>query len=158
MIFFAPNVNSYRRLIPDWSAPTNVEWGMDNRTVGLRVPISDKKNTRIENRIAGADTNPYLVVAASLAAGLAGIEEKLQPRDPICTDHYQENLEFPKNLYEALGELETPNNTFKYLDHNFVKAYKLVKECELADYSKVISSWERKFLLLSVQLFKLLLY
>ena len=63
---FAPNVNSFRRFLPDTSAPVNVEWGEENRTVGLRVPEASPQNRRVENRLAGADANPYLVLAASL--------------------------------------------------------------------------------------------
>ena len=76
MPMLGPNVNSYRRLVPDNSAPINVHWGHDNRTTGFRIPISEKQNRRVENRIAGADANPYLAFATSLGCGLQGIIEK----------------------------------------------------------------------------------
>ena len=74
MAFLAPNVNSYRRFESADSCPTNVEWGVDNRTTGFRVPLSNAAGTRIENRIPGSDNNPYLAIAVSLACGLVGIE------------------------------------------------------------------------------------
>src|SRR3546814_3530138 len=83
MPLLAPNVNSYRRLMPDYDAPINTHWGYDNRTVGLRVPNSDAASRRVENRLAGADANPYLAIAASLACGYLGMKEKLKPRQPI---------------------------------------------------------------------------
>src|SRR5262249_22848788 len=77
MPLLAPNVNSYRRLQPYSDAPINVHWGVDNRTVGLRVPVSSAAARRIENRLAGADANPYLAIAASLACGYLGMVDRL---------------------------------------------------------------------------------
>jgi hypothetical protein len=75
MAFFAPNVNSYRRLAMGEVAPINVQWGYDNRTCGLRVPLDTIENTRVESRFAGSDANPYLAMAATLCCGLLGIRE-----------------------------------------------------------------------------------
>ncbi|MBL0691147.1 MAG: glutamine synthetase [SAR324 cluster bacterium] len=150
MIFFAPNVNSYRRLIPDCSAPVDVEWGIDNRNVGLRVPISGAINTRVENRVSGADTNPYLAFACSLAAGFLGITEKIEPNQRVTGSNYKKISLLPKTLTESLTLLDESSSAHKMLGERFVKAFKLVKQCELDDYSKVISSWERNFLLLNV--------
>ena len=72
-------MNSYRRLVPESDAPTNVHWAIDNRTVSLRVPASDPANLRVENRVAGADANPYLAFAASLACGYLGMIESIKP-------------------------------------------------------------------------------
>ena len=74
---FAPNVNSFRRMRPDFSAPINLQWGYDNRSCGLRVPISQPENRRIENRLPGADANPYLAIAAVLVCGYIGIRDKI---------------------------------------------------------------------------------
>ena len=75
----APNVNSFRRVRPNHSAPANVEWARDNRTCGLRVPDAPRECTRrVENRLPGADANPYLAIAGSLIAGYLGIEEKIE--------------------------------------------------------------------------------
>ena len=73
MCMLAPYVNSYRRLVRNTSAPINVRWGYDNRTVGLRVPLSDAANRRVENRVPSSDANPYLAIAASLACGYLGL-------------------------------------------------------------------------------------
>jgi glutamine synthetase len=77
MAFFAPNVNSYRRLVFGEVSPSNVHWGFDNRTCGLRVPLDTPENMRVESRFAGSDANPYLAMAATLACGLLGIRERL---------------------------------------------------------------------------------
>ena len=75
MSLFAPNVNSYRRITRHNMAPINTHWGYDNRTAGLRVPMSSPENRRVENRLGGADANPYLAIAASLACGYLGMLE-----------------------------------------------------------------------------------
>ena len=84
MSLFAPNVNSYRRISRYSSAPINVHWGYDNRTAGLRVPMSAPEARRVENRVGGADANPYLAIAASLACGYLGMVEGLKPSEPIA--------------------------------------------------------------------------
>jgi glutamine synthetase len=71
-------VNSYRRLAPEISAPINLNWGMDNRTVAFRVPNGPPQATRVENRFPGADANPYLAIAATLASGLLGMQQELK--------------------------------------------------------------------------------
>jgi glutamine synthetase len=78
----APYVNSYRRYVRDFAAPINLEWGRDNRTTGLRVPVSDAASRRVENRLPGMDCNPYLGIAASLACGYLGLMEAIEPRRP----------------------------------------------------------------------------
>nr|WP_315982923.1 hypothetical protein [Aliamphritea spongicola] len=80
--FYAPNVNSYRRFAPDIAAPVNMKWGVDNRTTGLRAPEAVPAATRIENRFPGADCNPYLAIAASLACGYLGLINKIDPTKP----------------------------------------------------------------------------
>src|SRR5262245_60394667 len=92
----APTVNSYRRLIPGFWAPTEATWGIENRTCALRVIPGSEKSQRVEFRIAAADANPYIVLAAALAAGLHGIEEKLEPSKPIEGNAYAQK--FPKSM------------------------------------------------------------
>lgn len=150
MGFFAPNVNSYRRLVPDSDAPTNTHWGIDNRTAPLRMPNSDPDNTRIENRVPGADSNPYLCIAASLACGYLGMMEKLKPTDPIEGSAYRYASSLPINLDEAMSKLNYSRPLKKVLGQRFVEAFMAVKEEEQVQYRKVISSWEREFLLLNV--------
>ncbi len=146
----APNVNSYRRLVPDSDAPTNVHWGIDNRTVPLRVPSSDPSNTRIENRITGADANPYLAFAASLACGYLGMTERLKPSEPVTGSAYRFAHTLPISLDEALDKLNYNKALKKVLGEKFVEAYQDVKFEEMQHFRRVISSWEREYLLLNV--------
>ena len=119
--FFAPNVNSYRRFAPEMAAPVNMKWGIDNRTTGLRVPIANAEGTRIENRFPGADCNPYLAIAASLACGYLGLKEKLRPTEPItgaaAMDH--DNVELSRTLEEALRLLEDCPEICEIMVHFF---------------------------------------
>ncbi len=150
MPLLAPNVNSYRRLIPDSDAPINTHWGLDNRTVGLRVPHSDPAGRRVENRLAGADANPYLAIAASLACGYLGMTQKLKPRSPVEGSAYRLAHTLPRTLYDALTRFNGSRAIKPILGDKFISAVTLVKETELLAYQKVISSWEREHLLLNV--------
>ncbi|AOE82736.1 glutamine synthetase family protein [Pseudomonas sp. TCU-HL1] len=148
---FAPNVNSFRRFLPDTSAPVNVEWGEENRTVGLRVPDAGPQNRRVENRLAGADANPYLAIAASLLCGYIGMVEGVNPSAPVKGRGYERrNLRLPLTLEAALERMESCRDIEKYLSGKFVTAYVAVKRAEHENFKRVISSWEREFLLLSV--------
>ena len=150
MPLLAPNVNSYRRLIPYSDAPINTHWGYDNRTVGFRVPHSEPAARRVENRIAGADANPYLALAASLACGYLGMTEKLKPRAPVEGSAYRLAHTLPRTLYESLERFTGNKAIKKALGETFVESVKIVKETELQAYQQVISSWEREHLLLNV--------
>jgi len=150
MPLLAPNVNSYRRLIPHSDAPINTHWGYDNRTVGLRVPHADPENRRVENRLAGADSNPYLALAASLACGYLGVVERLKPRPPVDGSAYRLAHTLPRTLYDALHRFTASRPIKRVLGEKFVAAVSLVKETELEAYQQVISSWEREHLLLNV--------
>lgn len=150
MCVLAPYVNSYRRLIPDEAAPINVEWGHDNRSAGLRVPVSGSDARRIENRIAGADTNPYLALAASLACGLLGIQGRIEPRAPVPGNAYQSDHGLPRGLQEALQLFANCQPLQELLGKEFCELYEAVKVEEFEEYMRVISPWEREHLLLSV--------
>ncbi|MCY1263645.1 Gamma-glutamylputrescine synthetase PuuA [compost metagenome] len=148
---FAPNVNSFRRFLPDTSAPVNVEWGEENRTVGLRVPDSDPQNRRVENRLAGADANPYLALAASLLCGYIGMVEGIEPSAQVKGRGYERrNLRLPLTIEAALERMENSSALEQYLGAKFIRGYVAVKRAEHENYKRVISSWEREFLLLSV--------
>ena len=147
---FAPNVNSYRRLVPESDAPTNVHWAIDNRTVSLRVPSSDSANLRVENRVPGADSNPYLAFAASLACGYLGMTERIKPTDPVQGSAYRYAHTLPISLDDALDKLNYTKPLKLVLGEKFVEAYNDVKLQEMQHYRKVISSWEREYLLLNV--------
>jgi len=150
MSFFAPNVNSYRRIAKGHAAPINVQWGYDNRTAGFRVPDSKPEARRVENRVGGADANPYLAVAASLACGYLGMLEKLEPTAPLEHSAYELPYALPRTLQEALSKLAACEPLRQILGERFSIAYNAVKESEYETYMQVISSWEREYLLLNV--------
>jgi glutamine synthetase len=150
MALLAPYVNSYRRIVRDGAAPINIEWGNDNRTVGIRVPISGAADRRIENRVAGADANPYLAMAATLACGYLGIKEKLTPTEVTTGSAYAHDYQLPRSLSEALVELEAAEALQEVLGKNFVDVYLAVKETEHDEFMRVISPWEREHLLMHV--------
>jgi glutamine synthetase len=147
---FAPNVNSFRRMRPSYSAPINVQWGRDNRSCGLRVPLSDGRNRRIENRLPGADANPYLAMAATLICGYLGIEEEIEPSAPEGGNAYRHARTLPKTLEEAMERFGACAPVRALLGEPFFRAFAAIKEAELEAYRGVISSWERDHLLLKV--------
>jgi len=147
---FAPFVNSYRRLVRFNAAPINVQWGYDNRTCGIRVPYSKPEARRIENRLPGVDCNPYIALAATLACAYLGLTEKCQPSEPQTGDAYGLPFAFARGLDEAINQLQACTPVAKVLGERFVNAYCAVKEAEYVEYARVISPWERKYLLLHV--------
>ena len=150
MSLFAPNVNSYRRITRYNMAPINVQWGYDNRTAGLRVPTSGAENRRVENRLGGADANPYLAIAASLACGYLGMVENLKPSDPVSGSAYELPFALPLTLADSLRLLSASQPLVEAFGDRFVAAYSAVKESEYETFLRVISSWEREHLLLNV--------
>ncbi|MFM2356639.1 MAG: hypothetical protein RLZZ528_2375 [Pseudomonadota bacterium] len=146
----APYVNSYRRYVPDFSAPINLEWGRDNRTTGLRVPVSEPNARRLENRLAGMDCNPYLGLAASLACGYLGLKEGKMPRAECVGDAYMSEDELPLNLGDALDLLSESAPMQEVLGPEFCSVYESVKRNEFKEFLQVISPWEREHLLLNV--------
>jgi len=147
---FAPNVNSFRRMRPDSDAPINVQWGSDNRSCGLRIPVSDAKNRRIENRLPGADSNPYLAIAASLICGYVGMTERMQPPKIMQGSAYNRARTLPRTLESALDRFSHCKAVRNHLGEDFFDVFYAIKESELFAYQSVISSWEREHLLLRV--------
>jgi glutamine synthetase len=147
---FAPNVNSFRRMRPDHSAPINVQWGYDNRSCGLRVPISDRHDRRIENRLPGADANPYLAMTAALICGYLGVDEAIEPSEQTRGNAYSHARTLPKTLEEALERFTACQPVRELLGEPFCRAFTCIKEAELEAFQGVISSWERDHLLLKV--------
>lgn len=150
MPFLAPFVNSYRRLSRFSAAPINLEWGYDNRTCGLRVPQSSAANRRIENRLPGVDVNPYLAFAASLGAGLLGMQQDLKPTEPLTGSGYERPKKLPRHLDDAVEELLACQPLHDLLGSTFVQCYAAIKETEFEEFFEVISPWERRYLLLQV--------
>ncbi|MFW5881078.1 MAG: glutamine synthetase family protein [Roseicyclus sp.] len=146
----APYVNSYRRYVRDFAAPINLEWGRDNRTTGLRVPVSDAASRRVENRLPGMDTNPYLGIAASLACGYLGLLEQIGPGAPVTGDAYSGDDAIPKGLGDALVLFKEATAMSEVLGPDFARVYAAVKELENDEFLQVISPWERQHLLLNV--------
>jgi glutamine synthetase len=148
--FFAPSVNSYRRFAPDIAAPINLHWGYDNRTTGIRIPDSNAQARRVENRFPGSDANPYLAIAVSLACGYLGMKQGIEATEPHQGDAFQEPIAVARSLEQALRLLEEDSDLTDVLGARFVKAYCAVKLEEFESFNKVISSWEREYLLLNV--------
>lgn len=147
---YAPNVNSYRRLAPDISAPINLNWGLDNRTTAFRVPQSGPAATRVENRFPGADVNPYLAIAASLASGYLGMKKKLKASKPHQGTANEDEVEVARTLEEGLRNLQKSPEVKEVFGELFLRAYAAVKLNEFEEFNRVISSWEREHLLLQV--------
>jgi len=147
---FAPYVNSYRRYVPDFAAPINLEWGRDNRTTGIRVPISSTAARRVENRLPGMDCNPYLGIAVTLACGYLGLVNKTAPRPEFSGNAYIDSDEIPTTLGDALDLLEEDKALIEVMGEDFIKVYDSVKRNEYKEFQQVISPWEREHLLLNV--------
>jgi glutamine synthetase len=150
MALFAPYVNSYRRLARFTAAPINIQWGTDNRTVGIRSPVAEPSARRIENRVIGADANPYVALAVTLACGWLGMKQRQQPTPECRGDAYLGEYQLPRSLGEALEKLRAEKALAEVLGEAFITVYTEVKEIEYAEFMKVISPWEREHLLLHV--------
>jgi glutamine synthetase len=150
LLLFAPHVNSYRRLSRFQSAPTNVHWGYDNRTCGIRIPNSTPQNRRVENRVPGVDVNPYIAMAATLSCGYLGMVEGLTPTEPTACSAEQVHDDLPRNLEDAILRMRQCEPLADMMGALFLQAYCAVKELEFATYSRVITSWEREHLMLLV--------
>ena len=148
---FAPNVNSFRRFLPDTSAPVNVEWGEDNRTVGLRVPDSSAQGRRVENRLPGADANPYLLMAALLAGVHHGLTRRIEPGAPIEGNSYEQlEQSLPNNLRDALRTLDDSEILARYISPEYVDLFVACKEHELEEFEHSISDLEYNWYLHTV--------
>ncbi|WP_315918887.1 glutamine synthetase family protein [Mesorhizobium sp. SP-1A] len=150
LVMLAPYVNSYRRLTQAASAPVNNKWGYDNRTTAFRVPRSDPAARRVENRIPSSDANPYLALAASLACGLIGMLNRIEPEPPVLTTANEDEIDLPRGLLEAVELFENDTALREVLGDPFVSTYAAIKKAEFETFMEVISPWEREYLLLNV--------
>ncbi|SMO57980.1 glutamine synthetase family protein [Melghirimyces algeriensis] len=141
---FAPNVNSYKRFALESWAPVHIVWSRDNRSAGIRI-VGDKQGLRIENRITGADINPYLAYAAMIGAGLEGIEQKIEPEEELKGNAYESNgsLRIPKSLYEAIDCWEESDAVKKILGESVAYHYGYAAKLEQQAYDAVVTTWER---------------
>jgi glutamine synthetase len=143
-IFFAPNVNSYKRYAADSWAPTTLAWGRDNRTCGFRV-VGSGPALRAETRIPGGDVNPYLAFAALLAAGLYGIENSLELGPALEGNAYESSAErFPATLREAIATLESGTMARSAFGDDVVDHYLNYARTEQALFDRVVTNWERE--------------
>lgn len=143
----APNVNSYQRLCQPYASPNNACWSYDNRAAGLRIPASAASARRVENRLPGADANPYLAIAASLAAGLHGIEQQIEPSPPMQGDlAVPDELSLPCTLHAALERLKRSLLARELFGDVFIEGYIATKTLELASFFDEITPWERRVL------------
>ena len=152
-VMIAPTVNSYKRLCPGAWAPINMTWGIENRTCAFRVIKGDSNSQRIENRLPGADSNPYLALAATLGAGYLGIKEKIEPTEAIKGGAYNINVEkkykVPENLGEAAKLFKNSDAAKKIFGNMFVNHFANTRFWEYQEYLKSrtlfdssISNWE----------------
>jgi glutamine synthetase len=142
----APTVNSFRRLIPGFWAPTSATWGVENRTTALRVIPGSAKSQRVEFRVAAADGNPYLACAAALASGLWGIENKLKLGEPVQGNSYDKKhpakLDLPRTLMEASERLKGSKAARSLFGDAFVDHYAASRNWEEREFRKAITDWE----------------
>jgi glutamine synthetase len=139
---YAPNINSYKRYVPGSFAPTSVRWGPDNRTCALRL-VGHGQSLRVENRTPGGDVNPYLAVAAMIAAGLHGIEQELPLEPPVTGNAYADtSLRVPATLRDALELWEKSGLARKAFGDEVVEHYANYARVELAAYDAAVTDWE----------------
>ena len=146
-----PNINSYRRMALDRYASLNASWGHNNRTVSLRIPVSDAVNRRIEHRLAGADANPYIALSVVLSGILYGIENKLAPPEAVSGNDLNHELPlFPCRPVEALEQLQQSKELPNYLSKEFLDSYIVLKQYELRQFEQHITHLEMDWLLTTV--------
>ena len=147
----APYGNSYLRIGSDMSAPANTHWGLENRSVGFRVPESRAAARRVENRIPGADVNPYVAFAASLGCGYLGIVEQRRPSKPLTSTAYQlKSRLLPRHLLAALDALHKCKPLRELFGDAFVDIFVAIKNAEYTAQVHSLSAWEREHLINNV--------
>ena len=151
MAFLCPNVNSYRRFGAQFYVPNAPCWGIDNRTVALRVPTDSPDAIRIEHRVAGADANPYLMMAAVLAGIHHGLTNQVEPNEPIQGNSYEQvEASLPSNLRDALRLLDDSEVMARYINPDYIDVFVACKESELAEFEHSISDLEYNWYLHTV--------
>lgn len=142
----APTVNSFTRLVPGFWAPTHATWGIENRTCALRVIPGSAKSQRVEYRVAGADANPYLALAAAIGSGLHGIEQRLDATAPLEGNAYEAELPeaqaLPPTLWDAAQRLKASAPARDLFGDAFVEHFAASREWEEREYRRHVSDWE----------------
>ena len=143
---YAPTVNSYRRLVPCFWAPTEASFGVDNRTCALRLVQGSANSQRIEYRVASADANPYLALSAAIASGLRGIEEKIEPMGPVSGNAYEQQfpkrLALPRSLDEAARRFAASTVAQDAFGEDFVEHFAATRDFETREFAKSVTDWE----------------
>ncbi|WP_114191922.1 glutamine synthetase family protein [Edaphovirga cremea] len=148
MAILAPNVNAFRRFQPGMYVATQASWGHNNRTVALRIPCGDRDNHRVEYRVAGADANPYLVVATVLAGILYGLDNDLELPEPVTGNGLeQEGFPLPIRQSDALYEFEQQPELKKYLGQRFSHVFHACKSDELMQFERLVTETEIDWML-----------
>ena len=142
-LFFAPNINSYKRFAKGTFAPTAVAWGTDNRTCSLRV-VGHGKSLRVENRAPGGDVNPYLAIAAMIAAGIHGIDNELSLEDPVDGNAYEaDKPQLPTNMYESRDLFTNSEVAREAFGDEVVDHYTNMAQVEIDAFELAVTDWER---------------
>jgi glutamine synthetase len=139
---FCPTINSYKRTVPGAWAPINATWGVDNRTTAVRAIPGGAKSTRVELRLTGADINPYLAMAASLAAGLDGIERELPLPAATVNAYTGDAPPLPRTLSEATARFRQSQVARRWLGEDFVEHYAGTRDWESRQFEKAVTDWE----------------
>lgn len=144
--FFAPTINSYKRLVEGAWAPTTLTWGIDNRTVAIRVLNNSANACRVETRVPGADVNPYLAIAASIGAGLYGIENKLALQSITTGNGYKEEKygRLPATLELATARMKQTGLAHEIFGDAFTNHFIATREWEWRQHLKPVTDWELK--------------
>ncbi len=146
LAMIASTVNSYTRLVPGFWAPTDATWGIDNRTCALRVIPGSAKSQRVEYRVAAADANPYLALAAAIGAGLWGIENEIEPEPAVRGNAYDtkfpKRLNLPATLWEAAQRFKASKPARAMFGDTFVDHFAASREWEEREFRKHITDWE----------------
>jgi glutamine synthetase len=146
LAMIACTVNSYSRLVPGFWAPTSATWGVENRTTALRVIRGGPSSQRVEYRIAAADINPYIALAAAIGSGLWGIEQRIEPPGPIVGNSYDREhpaaYRLPATLYEAAERLAASSTARTLFGDEFVEHYAATRQWEEREFRKAVTDWE----------------
>ncbi len=142
----SPTINSFSRLIPGFWAPTDACWGIDNRTCSIRAIPGSEKSQRVEYRVTAADINPYIAGAAALGSGLWGIENKIEPGEPVQGNAYDKRLpkkrKFPATLADAAVRLKASKPARELFGDAFVDHYAATRLWESREFARSITDWE----------------
>ncbi|HEY1339212.1 MAG TPA: glutamine synthetase family protein, partial [Bryobacteraceae bacterium] len=143
MAMIAPTVNSYKRTVPGTWAPINATWGEDNRTTAIRSIAGSPKSTRVELRLSAADMNPYLAMAASIAAGVEGVQRAIEPQPATTNAYEQANApSLPRDLAEATCRFRDSALARDWFGDEFVEHYARTREWEVRQYQRAVTDWE----------------